>query len=343
MRALRHKALQKEFIEQHLEPLAVDFAIVKGLPLGQRYYAEPHTRISRDIDVWMPVKDMIPVIRSAQASGFVVYPYAQALTDTALAIHFKTRRDIGLYDHRGILVELDQRLDKSEQIFKIDEELPHCEQQIVDGVSINVLSTTLLFIYLCLHHTRHRWSKLVWLADIQAVQSAPDFDPQAVEDRARAMGVWDTVEATLKFDEACRQPDPWARASQDNRVSDMLKDCQDVFIGGRKQEIEGYQTRITKDFPYAWQLNEMNHTADTQRNSWSRRLASFRPTLSDYFLLPLPLSLYPLYYLLKPFLPLLRKLQRYRTARHMSHVPVHKERESQANNHTPPCVADLEK
>jgi hypothetical protein len=306
MKALQHARLQKEFVENHLGPLNIDFAIVKGKPLAERYYPHPHTRISRDIDVWMHAKDMVKVVQSAQASGFVTYPHQRALRPTELAIHFRNQQGIILYDRRGILVELDQRLDKSQQFFSIEKELSLCEYQTIDDVAVKVLPTTELFIYICLHHTRHRWSKLIWLSDIEAVQSASDFDREALETKARAKGVWQTVEATLLFAAACRKVDPWAAASKDGRVSDMLKDCHAMFTGGRAREIESYQTRLSPDFPYAWQFNGNQ----AKRDNWRKHVNKFRPTLNDYHMVRLPLSLYPLYYLLRPFLALVRKVQR---------------------------------
>jgi len=311
VKALQHDALQKEFIQNHLQPLAIDFAIVKGTPLAERYYPHPHTRISRDIDIWLSAKDMVKVVRSAQAAGFLVYPYQRRLNPTAIAIHFKTRQDIILVDSRSILVELDQRLDKSGQFFCIDKVLPRCEYQTINDVTIKVLPTTELFIYLCLHHTRHRWSKMIWLADIEALQCAPDYDPAAIEATARSMGVWQTVEATLLFAAACRSTDPRTAARQDDRVLDMLQDCHAIFLGGRAQEVAAYHTRLTPDFPYAWQIND----DQAQRNDRHKYLKRFIPTLNDYHMVPLPLSLYPLYYLLRPALALVRKWQRARNAK----------------------------
>lgn len=315
IRNLAHAALQKTFIQDHIERLDIPFAIVKGRPLATRYYPEPSLRYARDIDVWMRTQDMPAVVRSAQASGFKVYPYQTALNDIELKLHFKHRQDIALYNQQGILVELDARLDKSNHIFQFERDHPRCEHQTVDGLEIPVLPTTDLFIYLCLHHTRHGWSKLIWLADIDALQRAPDFDLAAIQERAKALNVQSTVDAVIGFHKACHSEDPWQAVQSDPRVRDLLAKCIQMFEGGRAAEIQGYQTRLTKDSLFEWQLtgNETLKNQPAERlRAWLQR---FQPTVHDYGMLPLPAVLFPLYYGFRPFFAIIRKIKRQRASK----------------------------
>ena len=316
MKSLAHAALQKTFIQDHIAGLNIPFAITKGRPLATRYYPEPSTRYSRDIDIWMNTHDMPSVVRSAQSAGFKVYPYNRALNDTELKLHFKRRQDIALYDQRGILVELDTRLDKANHIFQFDRDHARCETQMVDGLEIPVLPTTDLFIYLCLHHTRHGWSKLIWLADIDALQQAPDFDLLAIQARAKALNVAATVNAVLGFSKACQSEDPWKASQSDPHVRDCLIKCIQMFEGGRAAEIEGVKTRLTQDFIFDWQLtgSERQKNQPTQRlKAWFDR---FHPTVHDYDMLPLPMALHPLYYVVRPVLAVTRKVKRHMANQH---------------------------
>lgn len=306
LRTLRHAAVQKRFIERHLAPLGIEFAIVKGRALAQRYYPDPGLRPARDIDIWMRTKDMVRLVESAQAAGFVVHPCARAVTAKTLALHFMRQQGIALYDRHDVLIELDERLDKTGQFFPIDAYLPACEQHSVDGLTIKVLPTAELFIYVCLHHTRHHWAKLMWLADINALRSAPDYDEQAIRQKAQRMRLLDTVDATLLFADACRSQDPWAAAQQDERVLGMLRDCHSIYRGGRAVELAVRQQRQSPDLAYRWQLPD----GEAPRSAWMRPLKMLQPSLNDYHMLPLPLSLYPLYYLLRPGLFLIRRTQR---------------------------------
>ena len=59
----------------------------------------------------------------------------------------------------------------------------------LSGTPVRTLAPEDLFIYLCMHGTKHRWMRLKWIADVAAfIQSQPDLDWEVVAHRARRTG-----------------------------------------------------------------------------------------------------------------------------------------------------------
>lgn len=308
LHGLKRAASQKRFVQDHLQRHNIPFLLVKGRALGSQFYPEPSLRPSRDIDVWVAQANRRRVIESAQATGSVTYPQGRCLNQTELSIHIDKREaDIGLIDPDGAKIELDRNLDKSGLAFQFQDCFKRSRSIEIDGVPVRVLSIEDSFIYACLHHARHGFLRLIWLADLDAIQRSPEFDIDSVMRRADELGLRNTVEACLGFYQACGSDDPIAHAQSDDRVTDILETCIAVSDLKHAAEVQTVKKSLTVDFLHEWQLGDR----DRGPVSWiKQQLLRFRPALADYEMIPLPASLYPLYYVLKIPLVLVRRTQR---------------------------------
>ena len=313
VQGLEKALVQRRFVEEHLQAHNIPYLAIKGRALGCQFYPDPSLRPARDIDVWVEQRNKRAVIESAQAGGYVTDLSGRCLGDTELLIHIDKRQNgIGLLDPNGARVELDRHLDKAGLRFQFHDCLERAQSVNIDGIRAPVLPIEESFIYACLHHARHGFLRLIWLADLDAIQQSPEFDLGSVMQRADALGLRSTVEACLGFYAACKSDDPLAHAQSDERAQDILKTCMAVSDLQHAKEVSEVKSSLTADFLYEWQLDERDRKHRLMR--WvQQQLWHLRPSLADYELIPLPSVLYPAYWILRgPLLVARRAFRRLR-------------------------------
>ena len=301
---LQMASLQRRFVKQHVAPLGCPFAVIKGRALAARYYPDPNLRYARDLDVLLPVEKIPALILSAQQAGYRVYPEYHWLNPGQARVVSRLAPVTTLLGPDNIFVEIHAQLDKAGFLLDHRAMLGRCKRTDIDGVNVGVLDTMDHFVFICLHHTKHFWSRLNWVADLDALMSAPDFDPEKAMALARSTGVERTIRACFAFYEACGSDDPVAALRDDSEASDLLKACLLILGGGTDTEFEMRPDRLSFDFNFEWQFPPGFWIQERMRKL--RR--GLRPSLRDYDALSLPPSLYWVYFLLKPALVLRRRL-----------------------------------
>ncbi|MGY6555545.1 MAG: nucleotidyltransferase family protein [Wenzhouxiangella sp.] len=302
MRTLQLAALQRRFVENHILPLQIPFAVIKGRGLAARYYPDAGLRFARDLDVLVPVERIPSLIMRSQMDGYTVYPDRRPLSSDEAHMLSRKSKVVTLIGEEGILIEVHAQLDKAGFLLDHRSVLQRAEQIQIDGVPTGILKTADHFVYICLHHTKHFWSRLSWLADLDALMQSPDFDLAEVMDLARDRGVEKTVAASIGFHEACAAKDPWSSATDRPEVLDLLRACLVILEQGASREFEMRPDRLSLDFNFAWQFP----AGFERRERWRSRLTGISPSLADYHAWPLPRKLHWLYFVIRPFRLLFR-------------------------------------
>jgi hypothetical protein len=89
----------------------------------------------------------------------------------------------------GAFTELQWRVaDNPELLKKVHAGSPAQNVVVADGLSVRTLARDDLFAYLCVHGAHHAWSRLKWLADLNAFIAATDADVVHLHRHAQAMG-----------------------------------------------------------------------------------------------------------------------------------------------------------
>ena len=152
---------------------------------------------------------------------------------------------------------------------------------------------TLLF--LCVHGTKHQWSRLAWIADVaELVRSSPDLDWGAVMSEAAALGARKMLQAGLVLAAdllGATVPDRVLRtAREDAAVTGLSGEIYTRYLAGSHKEFGGaayfwFDVRIRDRF-------------------WQGLLYPLRMALSisvrDLEFVSLPQRLWPLYLFLRP-------------------------------------------
>lgn len=304
LHSLKLAALQRDFVRTQLQPLDVPFLAVKGRALATRYYEDAGLRYCRDIDILVPRQRLVDVIERAQQAGYRVYPDRVEISRGEARVLASQARVVALLGPENIFIEVHAQLDKTGFLLDHVAMSRRAEQIELDGIATPILATTDCFIYICLHHTKHFWSRLSWLADLDAIIQAADFDRSAVMAEARRLGVDATVAACLCLHEACGQADPFTWPGLTDAARDLLEASLANLEGGCEVEFEQRKGRLSLEFNFDWQFPP----GYRRRDFWYNFKSFFKPTLSDYQLLPLPESMYWMYYVLRPLLLLVRRV-----------------------------------
>lgn len=295
MSTLRVAAAQIAFHKSCIQRSDARHAYVKGIALARHYYSSVGDRFCRDIDVLVAAKDFAKVIGAAVSSGYrVMIDDEDRFTDDARDIRFLARHAdvVTLVGADSIGIEVHRRLDKLSLNFNLELAFTTAHDLDLSGFVGKTLSPTYHFNYICYHHSRHYWSHLHWLADLDAMVRSPDCDRARIEAMADTIGIRPTVDAAFEFQQLISQPGLWGtELSIASGGGQFLKACLINLAGGLDLEIELRAEATFQDFMSAWQISPGRYKGFLF-NSWLRRL---RPSVTQYFDHKYPSALHWIY------------------------------------------------
>jgi hypothetical protein len=296
---------QRNLVDKVLVPSGQPFMVIKGQALAGCYYDGSALRICRDVDVLVPKRALYELIRHSRSLGYRIWPNDE-VSDQDLRAQIRFEPEVSLLSPEGVVVELHKQLDKSGQIFRTRPLLKKREFHSIDGMTLPVLPTAEHFVFACLHHGRHLWSHLHWLTDLNAMMGSSDFDIEHVRGFARQCGLSETVEAAIGLHEASTELAMTGEVNVTDRVGDFLGACIHHVQHGPSAEFQLRKDRPFSDFAFEWQAERHPVFRSTLRY-W---LWNFEPRTIDYQTLPLPSCLHWLYYFIRPFTGLHRRVRR---------------------------------
>ncbi|MCE8034672.1 nucleotidyltransferase family protein [Halomonas sp. MCCC 1A11057] len=291
-------AEQKRLVHELLVPLDVPYLFFKGPALAARYYDDPGMRCCGDIDLLVPRSRMPDLLAAALQSGYQPSdpPW---LTSDRTALDFAVGRQsvINILTPAGIEVEVHCQLDKQAALYDTEALLAARETLQAGDTTLHVMPTNELFVYLCLHNTRHYWSHLHWLVDLDALQRHPDFNLTAVYACARKRGLTSTVDASLELNSALANPDLDEAIDKLSRQGrELYQACLTTLQGGLEAELTLRRKRPAPEFAFDWQTTRHYRI----RSRLRRWVQPFRPSYFDYASRPLPPGWQWLYYVTHP-------------------------------------------
>jgi len=252
MYSLRIEAAQLAFMADCLVPLGVRHLFFKGASLAARYHAASAARPSRDVDVLIDPAMAREVVLLAYRLGY--RPKLEISGDRELAAWVKRGAVCAMFAPNGVLIEIHQSLDHGDGVLDVGRLLARSEIMAFRGRSLSVLRTSDLFVYMCMHNTRHFWSHLHWYADLDALTAHPLFDLDEVREVAAGVGLTPTVEACLQLNGFARSAD-WPETLSlhgDPGVALLLRSI-DCLEGGLAREYALRSSKLSEDRAFAWQ------------------------------------------------------------------------------------------
>lgn len=167
----------------------------KGIVLAASAYPDLGMRACGDLDLLICAEDLDRAKAVLRERGFGPVPtelrwHASAEPGTNL-----NHEDTLLRVRDGMIVELRWKLDFIFGRYGRDLGLEwawqgHRMAQLT-GAAVPDMSAEKNLLMLCMHASRHIWSRLLWICDIaHLIASSPDLDWDSVDHQARVLGLW---------------------------------------------------------------------------------------------------------------------------------------------------------
>ena len=295
LNTLKIAAAQVAFHTTCIAPNNAKHAYVKGLALSIQHGQNYTARNCRDIDILVSDRDFEDVLMAAWKAGYNIALSEEPLrfADSAREIKFLARfiDEVKIIDANDVLIEVHRRLDKHSSVFDNEDLFANVEPFELSGVGMYTLQKPLHFVYVCYHHSRHLWSHLHWLADLDVMISS-DSDPTSILEYSDKLGIRPTIEAAFQLRELISRPDLWTSVDdKDDLAAHFLKGCLSNLEGGMALEYELRETRFLHDFISESQVSP-NRRQGFQQAHWSE---SIRPSLVQFLKRPYPSYLFWVY------------------------------------------------
>jgi len=298
--ALRVLAAQRKFHTDCVAPFGFHHVYLKGPSLAARYYDDPGLRFARDIDILVAREDQEKLVRHALSCGYLI------LDEDKLKDHQINARDLQalltyktvatLVTPGNIAIEVHRNIDKKLGLFAVGDVLQRRETIQDQALHYGVMPTADLFCYVCYHNTRHIWSRLHWIADLDAMITHTSFDREATLARAAELGLRSSVEACLELHEIATSGEASTRAKGDSRGAELAAICLRNLEGDLELEYDLRKGEELIGLPFKWMVSK-----DVRKRArMLTRLDRILPSYNEYEAWPLPRGLQWIYYVSKP-------------------------------------------
>jgi len=179
-------AAESHRLSQALAADGVDALLLKGVTINLIAYGGLGLKESRDIDLLVAPEAFLAASRTLAACGYGRLSPSPELDDAAAAAWMDRCKEAAwLHPSQGHLVELHVALaDNQAMIAGIGLGSPRQSIDLGGGRTVETLADAELLAYLFLHGATHGWSRLKWLADVNALLSRRS--PAEIEQAYRA-------------------------------------------------------------------------------------------------------------------------------------------------------------
>jgi hypothetical protein len=174
-----------------LDAAAIPSIALKGAALAQLAYGSLKVKHTHDIDLLIPPDRALAAMALLDRDGYALSFPASHLSEAQRRAVVRYSREVAfIHPGRGAFTELQWRVADNPQLLKeVHAGSPVQDVVVADGVSVRTLARDDLFAYLCVHGAHHAWSRLKWLADLNAFIAASDADVVDLHRHAQAKGV----------------------------------------------------------------------------------------------------------------------------------------------------------
>jgi hypothetical protein len=297
---------------KRLEQAGIRAIPLKGPVLALTAYGSLALRQGGDLDLLVDPARFWEAERVVLQAGYSRLQPRFELSPAQAAAHFKIDHH-SVYEHsvRGVTVELHWQWTQNALLFPLNFEEAWRKRVplTVGGVTMAVLPGEELLLYLCVHGAISEWCRLKWLCDIpQLLALTPGIGVESLITRAQQLGVSRMLaQGWLLAHELLDTPLPSplaALAQQDRSIPALVERARWILLQGipyREDSGTGqlthipYRLKLRPEFAYKW-----------------RSLYGFSLRTEDYAVIRLPDRLFPLYFLLRPFIWAFRQRQKRR-------------------------------
>ncbi len=266
----------------------------KGVVLGATAYGDMTARGAGDLDLMIHYRDLRRATTILKERGYelkskVLEDGSPALEDY-FEFHFERPSD-------GMVLELRWRLELIQSRYRHDAGMdwawPRRRTAKLAGAEVPNFDPVTSLLVLCMHGSKHVWSRLVWICDVaKLLESEPGLDWEFAEKEAKQAGLWRSVALGVLLAR---------RIAGANVPSDVLQ----RFEGSRAirnvaQFLDENMLEEPGKMPEGWIPYNIRILGFRDRARAVLSPAFLRPNARDRSFVKLPKLLEPLYFLIRP-------------------------------------------
>jgi hypothetical protein len=266
-----------------LDQASVPAIPYKGPALAQILYRNLGLRDSVDLDILVR-KEQVP--RARDVLFDLGYTLPRAISDATFAATLRSNCELALVHPAGHMVELQWAFTPAYFPFPLDFDalLERRQAVTIGGGTSYTLGAEDLLAALCIHGTKHQWTRLSWIADVvRLLEISPSLDRNAVQRNActgRVIGLGVALAEEINHCVRSPQTDP-AVVTLARRVGESLWREESGGIWPQLRFYLAARPRLRDKAATIWRF-------------------AVTPTASDCAAIDLPSWLSFLYYLVRP-------------------------------------------
>lgn len=271
----------------------------KGVVLGASIYGDMTARTAGDLDLLIHYNDLQRAADLLKRRGYelkseVLHDGSPAL-ENYFEFHFERASD-------GMVLELRWRLELTQPRYRhelgIDWVWPKRRTAMLAGADVPDMDPVSLLLVLCMHGSKHAWSRLVWICDVaKLLEREPGLDWDAAQREAKRVGLWRCLALGVLLARRIAGAEPPAdvlRSFERNGTMRKLAEFLDENLLERPGRMPPGRV------PYNLRILGFRDRAGVMLSP-----SVLRPNARDRAVVRLPRALEPLYYLIRPFRVLL--------------------------------------
>ncbi|WP_042315982.1 nucleotidyltransferase domain-containing protein [Desulfofarcimen acetoxidans] len=296
-----------------LENHGIPCLVLKGVPLALRLYGDIYLRPSKDIDILVH-PDLLEKAQAILENEGYYRIDTKNLTTRQLEIYSKASPNSFhfSYWHSSKEINLELHIKPIDRGYVLSLPIEGNVNRIgIAGNPLPVLLDEEWLLYLILHGAKHAWFRLRWLNDIVKFLQQEKIDWNNIMDLVRKTNMQTTFHQSLIMANLLMDlpvpPILLTTVAKDRYAWKMACNAMNLCLIAVDNEISKTNSYTNRQLLYDFQIH----------NSWKSRykflMRLIGPNIRDIKLIALPDKLYVLYYIIRPFTFLSRRLQKLRT------------------------------
>jgi hypothetical protein len=189
-----HRSLQLAAETVRLQKLLsgadIPVIVLKGAAVEQLAYGSLCSKQTRDIDLLVPPECAETALRLLEDDGYALALPAKQLSKVQRRALVRFGREVELVDTgKRLRLELQWRAADNPLLLEgVDAHTGAQDVVLSEGFTVRTLAQDDLFAYLCVHGAHHFWSRLKWLADVNALLTSSRADIERLYRHAQSIG-----------------------------------------------------------------------------------------------------------------------------------------------------------
>lgn len=295
---------------------------MKGPLLAMEAYGDPSLRTSRDLDVMVPEAELHRAGEILAELGYV--PEESLFHKTPLRRRyygFVDAQKHEVYQKNDIVLELHWKSDFQTEDSSFDALWDRRQEQMLLGRSIAAMGTEDRYPALVIHAAEHGFHRLRWLLDLYELQKKPGFSWEQLHGQMSRQGLGvlllETLMVLYRLDLPGLQDLAWEGFRLSRREDGILVTASESLCAemNRAWELSEaayplWEEEIAWGDPRQREYDRLLPVSLVQKSLWLRLLGAVGPSRYELELVDLPDWLFWLYFLIRPFSLLWRKLNR---------------------------------